>query len=63
MDRKIDDANPNTGAFQFSRFQGNAAAAPTDGNATAPACTSATDATGVWNSINGSTNCGGASLL
>ncbi len=63
MDRKIDDGTPNTGGFQFSRYQGNAAAAPTDGAAAAPACTSATTATGAWNSINGSTNCGGASLL
>lgn len=63
MDRKIDDGKPNTGGFQFSSFQGNAAAAPTDGSATAPACTSAVAATGDWNTTNGSTNCGGASLL
>ena len=63
MDRKIDDGNPNTGAFQFSAFQGNAAAAPTAGSTASPACTSATDATGIWNTTNGSTNCGGASLL
>ena len=63
MDRKIDDGLPNTGGFQFSRFQGNGASAPTDGSATAPACTSATSATGAWNTTNGSTNCGGASLL
>jgi hypothetical protein len=63
MDRKIDDGAPNTGGFQFSRYQGNGAAAPTDGAAAQPACTSATTAAGVWNSTNGSTNCGGASLL
>jgi prepilin-type N-terminal cleavage/methylation domain-containing protein len=63
MDRKIDDGAPNTGGFQFSRYQGNGAAAPTDGSATQPACTSATTAAGVWNTTNGSTNCGGASLL
>jgi len=62
-DRKIDDGLPNTGGFQFSRYQGNGAAAPTDGATAAPACTSATTAAGVWNSTNGSTNCGGASLL
>jgi len=55
--------SPNTGGFQFSSFQGNAAAAPSDGSATAPACTSAVAATGDWNTTNGSTNCGGASLL
>jgi hypothetical protein len=63
MDRKIDDGAPNTGGFQFSRYQGNGAAAPTDGAAAQPACTSATTVGGVWNSTNGSTNCGGASLL
>jgi prepilin-type N-terminal cleavage/methylation domain-containing protein len=63
VDRKIDDGAPNTGGFQFSRYQGNGAAAPTDGAAATPACTSATTAAGVWNATNGSTNCGGASLL
>lgn len=63
LDRKVDDGLPNTGGFQFSRYQGNAAAAPTDGAAASPACTSATTAVGVWNATNGSTNCGGASLL
>ena len=63
VDRKIDDGAPNTGAFQFSRYQGNAAAPPTDGAAATPACTSATAPAGVWNTTNGSTNCGGASLL
>ena len=63
MDRKVDDGNPNTGGFQFSRYQGNAAAAPTDGAAAAPACTSATTPVGTWNTTNGSTNCGGVSLI
>jgi len=63
VDRKVDDGAPNTGGFQFSRYAGNAAAAPTDGAAATPACTSATTPAGVWNTINGSTNCGGASLL
>lgn len=62
-DRKIDDGMPNTGGFQFSRYQGNAAAAPTDNNTAAPACTSANTAVGNWNAANGSTNCGAASLL
>jgi hypothetical protein len=63
MDRKIDDGAPNTGGFQFSRYQGNGAIAPTDGSTTPPSCTSATGATGVWNVTNGSANCGGASFL
>jgi prepilin-type N-terminal cleavage/methylation domain-containing protein len=63
MDRKIDDGAPNTGSFQFSRYQGNGATAPTDGSTAAPACTSSTAPAGIWNSTNGSSNCGGASLL
>ena len=63
IDRKIDDGAPNTGGFQFSRYQGNGSAAPTDGSVAAPSCTSATDASGVWNATNGSANCGGASFL
>ncbi|MGQ0580140.1 MAG: hypothetical protein ACT4PQ_14685, partial [Betaproteobacteria bacterium] len=63
MDRKIDDGAPNTGGFQFSRYQGNGASAPTDGAAAQPACTNLTTAAGIWNTTNGSTNCGGASLL
>ena len=63
MDRKIDDGAPNTGGFQFSRYQCNGASAPTDGAAAQPACTNLTTAAGVWNATNGSTNCGGSSLL
>jgi prepilin-type N-terminal cleavage/methylation domain-containing protein len=63
MDRKIDDGAPNTGSFQFSRYQGNGVAEPTDGSVVQPACTSSTATTGIWNASNGSTNCGGASLL
>ena len=62
-DRKIDDGMPNTGSFQFSRYQGNGAAAPADGGNAPPACTSATTAAGMWNATNGSNNCGAASLL
>lgn len=62
-DRKIDDGLPNSGSFQFSRYQGNAPAAPTDGSSAAPACTSAPTAAGIWNATNGSSNCGAASLL
>lgn len=62
-DRKIDDGMPNTGAFQFSRYQGNGSIAPTDGASGSPACTSSTAAAGIWNTTNGSPNCGAASLL
>ena len=63
VDRKIDDGAPYTGGFQFSAYQGNAAAAPTEGAAATPACTSGATPAATWNSINGSTNCGGASLF
>ncbi|MGH8769448.1 MAG: prepilin-type N-terminal cleavage/methylation domain-containing protein [Burkholderiales bacterium] len=63
MDRKIDDGAPYTGGFQFSVYQGLGAAAPTEGNAATPACTSGNAISATWNATNGSTNCGGASLL
>jgi prepilin-type N-terminal cleavage/methylation domain-containing protein len=63
MDRKIDDGAPYTGGFQFSTYQGNGAAAPTESNTASPACTSTNTIAAVWNATNGSTNCGGASLL
>jgi prepilin-type N-terminal cleavage/methylation domain-containing protein len=61
IDRKIDDGAPYTGGFQFSAYQGNAAAAPTENAATA--CTNTNTTAAVWNATNGNTNCGGASLL
>jgi prepilin-type N-terminal cleavage/methylation domain-containing protein len=63
MDRKIDDGAPYTGGFQFSAYQGNGAAAPTEGATASPACTNTNTVAATWNAINGSTNCGGASLL
>lgn len=63
VDRKIDDGAPNGGGFQFSRYQGNGSSMPTDGTTASPACTSATDISAIWNVTNGTTNCGGASLL
>jgi prepilin-type N-terminal cleavage/methylation domain-containing protein len=63
LDRKIDDGRPNTGSFQFSRYESNGSGAPTDGSPTAPSCTSALDASAMWNANNGASNCGGASLL
>lgn len=61
IDRKIDDGAPYTGGFQFSAYQGNAAAAPTENGATT--CTSGNTTAATWNATNGNTNCGGASLL
>ena len=61
IDRKIDDGAPYTGGFQFSPYQGNAAAAPTENGATT--CTSGNTTAATWNATNGNTNCGGASLL
>lgn len=61
VDRKTDDGLPNSGGFQFSAYQGNAAAAPPDNGAAN--CTSSTAANATWNATNGNTNCGGASLF
>jgi prepilin-type N-terminal cleavage/methylation domain-containing protein len=61
IDRKIDDGAPYTGGFQFSAYQGNAAAAPTENGAAA--CTNTNTTAAVWNATNGNTNCGAASLL
>ena len=69
MDRKVDDGAPYTGVFQFSAFfqysyyQGNAARAPAEGVAAAPACTSGDTIAATWNAGNGSANCGGATLF
>jgi len=63
VDRKIDDGAPYAGGFQFSSYQGNAAAAPTESAPAAPACTDTNTTAAVWNVTNNSTNCGGASLL
>jgi prepilin-type N-terminal cleavage/methylation domain-containing protein len=61
IDRKIDDGAPYTGGFQFSTYQGNAAAAPTENGAAT--CTNGNTTAATWNATNGNTNCGGASLL
>lgn len=63
VDRKIDDGQPYTGSFQFSAYQGNAAAAPTENAAASPSCTSGNTTAATWNATNGSTNCGAASLF
>lgn len=63
VDRKVDDGLPNAGGFQFSRYQGNGAAAPTDAGSAPPACTSAATLDANWNATNGSTNCGAANVF
>jgi len=62
VDRKVDDGLPYTGAFQFSNY-GPGGNNPTEGNPAAPACTSGNTAAAVWNTPNGSANCGGASVF
>ena len=63
VDRKIDDGAPYTGGFQFSAFNGNAPVTPAEGDRFPPSCTSSLTSAALWNATNGSTNCGGASLL
>ena len=57
VDRKIDDGNPLSGAFQFSTYAPATFVAPGIGN-----CVSATPGT-PWKFGGGETNCGAASLL
>ena len=63
VDRKVDDGQPYTGGFQFSVYTSGAGVAPTESAAATPACTSDATTAARWNAINGSTNCGGASLF
>ncbi len=60
LDRKIDDGIPNTGSFQFSIWGGGGTAPSAPSTNTT--CVAAA-APIVWNATNGTTNCGGASLL
>jgi hypothetical protein len=53
LDRKVDDGTPYTGAFQFSEYQGGAAAKPT---------TALCISSGAWAVTTANANCGGASL-
>jgi prepilin-type N-terminal cleavage/methylation domain-containing protein len=62
VDLKIDDGMPNTGIFRFSPYAPGDVA-PSAGGVAAPNCTSGTAATAVWNTTNGTANCGGASLF
>jgi len=61
LDRKIDDGKPYKGALQFSTYQGNSAASPTEGGPTT--CTTALNPDADWNLQDGNPNCGAATLL
>jgi len=61
LDRKIDDGKPYKGALQFSTYQGNSAASPTEGGPMT--CTTALDPDADWNLQDGNPNCGAATLL
>ena len=61
LDRKIDDGKPYKGAVQFSTYQGNSAASPSEGGPTT--CTTALDPDADWNLQDGNPNCGAATLL
>ena len=62
LDRKVDDAKPYKGALQFSTYQGNSAASPTEGGG-ASDCTTAIALDADWNLLSGNTNCGAAMQL
>lgn len=61
VDRKIDDGQPGTGRFQFSRYAGSGVIPFAGG--TAGACTDADTPGAVWANKADNTNCGGATLL
>ena len=61
LDRKVDDGKPYKGALQFSTYQGNSAASPTEGGGST--CTNAIDLESDWNLQGGNTNCGAATLM
>jgi prepilin-type N-terminal cleavage/methylation domain-containing protein len=58
VDRKVDDGAPYTGSYQFSIYQGGAAAAPDPAK-----CISGTSPSQVWATTTGEANCGGATLF
>ena len=62
IDARIDDGLPNTGSFRFSALAFGGPA-PVGGAPAAPNCTSAATTTAVWNSTNGTQNCGAANLF
>ena len=61
VDRKIDDGQPGSGRFQFSRYAGFGAAPPAGGGA--GACTDADTATAAWDVKANYDNCGATTLL
>jgi prepilin-type N-terminal cleavage/methylation domain-containing protein len=58
VDRKIDDGNPYTGAFQFSTYAGPGGAKPDPAK-----CVTGSGATATWNVTGEENNCGGASIF
>jgi Tfp pilus assembly protein PilE len=61
VDRKIDDGQPGSGRFQFSRYAGFGAAPPAGGGA--GACTDADTAMASWDVKANYDNCGATTLL
>jgi len=61
LDTKVDDGKPYRGALQFSSYQGNSAASPTEGGPSA--CTTALNPDADWNLQGGNPNCGAATML
>jgi prepilin-type N-terminal cleavage/methylation domain-containing protein len=61
LDRKVDDGKPYKGTLQFSTYQGNSAASPTEGGPSG--CTTALDPDADWNLPSGNPNCGAATTL
>lgn len=61
VDRKSDDGRPGTGRFRFSTYAGAGTAPPMGG--TPNGCTDADSGSASWIEINGSDNCGAATLL
>lgn len=58
VDRKIDDGNPYTGAFQFSTYAASGATPPDPAK-----CVTGTGAAAKWNVTGEENNCGGASIF
>lgn len=58
VDRKIDDGNPYTGAFQFSTYGGPSGAKPDPKK-----CVTGSGATATWYVTGEESNCGGASIF
>lgn len=61
VDRKIDDGRPGSGRLRFSTYAGAGPVPPLGG--TPNGCTDADSVSASWIEINGSDNCGAATLL